>query len=77
MMDTSEMRPKTEMMMYTSETDVPRAARELEAPQAAGRLDAALNLIALSDDLQRLGYPYEAYQLREAAGRLLRDKEAA
>jgi hypothetical protein len=50
------------------------------ASQTDGRADAALRLIPLADDLQRLGYPYEAYQLREAAARLLRgvsdEKEA-
>ena len=30
-------------------------------------------LASLSDALQRLGYSYEAYQLREAAKRLMRD----
>jgi hypothetical protein len=43
------------------------------ASQTDGRADAALRLIPLADDLQRLGYPYEAYQLREAATRLLGD----
>jgi hypothetical protein len=38
-----------------------------------GRGDAVLKLIALAGDLERLGYPYEAYQLREGAARLLRD----
>jgi hypothetical protein len=41
----------------------------------AGRLAAALKLLALGADLQRLGYAYESYQLREAAGRLLHDAE--
>jgi hypothetical protein len=56
--------------------DMPAAAARPDAPRAGDRADAALKLMALSDELQRLGYPYEAYQVREAAGRLLRDVEA-
>jgi hypothetical protein len=45
------------------------------ASGTAGRRDTALALLALGADLQRLGYAYESYQLREAAGRLLHDAE--
>lgn len=41
--------------------------------QPADRSATALMLIALSDNLQELGYSYEAYQVRKAAARLLRD----
>ena len=43
-----------------------------DASQTDECANAAFRLIPLADDLQRLGYPYEAYQLREAAARLLR-----
>ena len=66
----------TEVIGMIGSSDVSRATGERKAAQPASRLDAALALIALSDDLQRLGYSYEAYQLREAATRLLRDSEA-
>ena len=45
---------------------------QLDRPRA-GRSDAVQSLIALAGDLERLGYPYEAYQLRQGAARLLRD----
>jgi len=46
-----------------------------DASQTDGRADVALRLIPLADELQRLGYSYEAYQLREAAARLLRGRD--
>jgi len=49
------------------------AAGSVRPLQPADRATTALNLIALSDDLQNLGYSYEAYQVREVAARLLRE----
>jgi len=46
-----------------------------DASQTDGRAHVALRLLPLADDLQRLGYPYEAYQLREAAARLLEGRD--
>lgn len=57
----------------TSDDVAQPAAAALEDLPRAGRADAVLRLIALAGDLERLGYPYEAYQLREGASRLLRD----
>jgi hypothetical protein len=53
--------------------NVAGAAGDVGTPPPDDRSATALTLITLSDDLQRLGYPYEAYQVREAAARLLRD----
>jgi hypothetical protein len=44
-----------------------------DASQTDSRAYVALRLLPLADDLQRLGYPYEAYQLREAAAPLRYD----
>jgi hypothetical protein len=49
------------------------AAEDAHASPAGDRAATAVDLIALSDNLQKLGYPYEAYQMREAAARLRRD----
>lgn len=54
--------------------DLSYATSEPDAAQPANRLETAAHLMALSESLQRLGYSYEAYQLREAAERVLRDE---
>ncbi|HKX19641.1 MAG TPA: hypothetical protein VJT33_16695 [bacterium] len=59
--------------MITS-NDLSPATAEPDAAPPTGRLDAVSRLMALSESLQRLGYSYEAYQLREAAERVLRDQ---
>jgi hypothetical protein len=46
----------------------------VDAPGSPDLAAAALHLRILSDTLERLGYPYEAYQVREAAARLLREE---
>jgi hypothetical protein len=58
--------------MISDDLSLPAAGTTAELPHT-GRGDAVLKLIALAGDLERLGYPYEAYQLREGAARLLRD----
>ena len=58
--------------MISDDLSLPAAGTTAELPHT-GRGNAVLKLIALAGDLERLGYPYEAYQLREGAARLLRD----
>jgi hypothetical protein len=55
--------------------ETPHPSTGAGASGTAGRIETALALLALGTDLQRLGYAYESYQLREAAGRLLHDAE--
>jgi hypothetical protein len=58
--------------MTSDDLSLPAAGTTAELPHT-GRGDTVLKLIALAGDLERLGYPYEAYQLREGAARMLRD----
>jgi|GEM_PF-5949155 len=58
--------------MTSDDLSLPTAGTAAEPPRT-GRGDTVFKLIALAGDLERLGYPYEAYQRREGAARLLRD----
>ncbi|MHB8730233.1 MAG: hypothetical protein ACYDAB_00375 [bacterium] len=62
--------------MTSDDLSLPAAGALADLPRT-GRSDAVLKLLALAGDLERLGYPYEAYQLREGATRLLHDLPGA
>ncbi len=49
------------------------ASGALERPENPRPTDVVRALVSLGDALQRLGYSYEAYQLHEAARRLMLD----
>lgn len=59
--------------MITSDA-LSRETAEPDAAQPADLVETVSRLMALSESLHRLGYSYEAYQLREAAERVLRHK---